>query len=165
MSLFWPESSGFVSGIVVARSEQTSWPALADLYRECFDEPWPLVSIENLLRPPGCWALLAEISDSDLIIPAGFALARIIHDEAEVLSLGVSPRFRRRGVAKALMQKVLSCARQKCAASLYLEVGIDNNAALTFYKKMNFKTIARRKGYYRRADRSQVDALVMKIVL
>tara|TARA_B100000900_G_scaffold129494_1_gene109525 strand:+ start:177 stop:641 length:465 start_codon:yes stop_codon:yes gene_type:complete len=154
-----------VSGIVVTLSEQPSWPALADLYRECFNEPWPLVSIENLLRPPGCWAQLAEISDRDLIIPAGFALARVVHDEAEVLSLGVSPRFRRRGVAKSLMRTLLSCAREKSAASLYLEVGIDNNAALTLYKKMNFKTVARRKGYYRRADRSQVDALVMKIVL
>lgn len=149
----------------MTRSEQASWPALADIYRECFDEPWPLVSIENLLRPPGCWALLAEISDRDIIMPAGFALARVVHDEAEVLSLGVSPRFRRRGVAKSLMQTLLCRAREKCAASLYLEVGLDNNAALTFYKKMNFKTIARRKGYYRRADRSQVDALVMKIVL
>ena len=149
----------------MTRPEQASWPALADIYRECFDEPWPLVSIENLLRPPGCWALLAEISDRDIIIPAGFALARVVHDEAEVLSLGVSPRFRRRGVAKSLMQTLLCRAREKCAASLYLEVGLDNNAALTFYKKMNFKTIARRKGYYRRADRSQVDALVMKIVL
>ena len=154
-----------MSGIVVTSTEQTSWPTLADLYRECFDEPWPLVSIENMLRPPGCWALLAEISDKDLIMPAGFALARVVHDEAEILSIGVSPRFRRRGVAKSLMEALLSCARKKCADSLYLEVGIDNNAALTLYKTMNFKTIARRKGYYRRADRSQVDALVMKIVL
>lgn len=154
-----------MASIKVTFAKKSSWPTIAKLYHECFDEPYPIASIENLLRPPGCWTLLAEIADKELIYPAGFAFARVVNDEGEILSIGVSPRFQRRGVAETLMKNLLSCAREKCATVLYLEVGIDNEAALKLYNKMRFTTISRRKGYYQRADRSQVDALVMKIVL
>lgn len=151
--------------IVVTDAEPPLLPVVAALYGESFDEPWPLASIENLLAPPGCWALLAECTSGEVLHPAGFALARVVCDEAEVLSVGVVPAFRRQGVAQALMAALSARARGADAKSVFLEVGADNAAAERLYRKLGFVEIGRRKDYYRRANRELVDALVMKSAL
>lgn len=154
-----------MSDIVVSPAERPLWPVIAALYGESFDEPWPLASIENLLQPLGCWALLAECAKGDVLHPAGFALARVVCEEAEVLSIGVAPAFRRRGVARALMAALSEHACVAGATEMFLEVGADNSAAEQLYRRLGFVEIGRRKNYYRRANREIVDALIMKSVL
>lgn len=154
-----------MADIRISNADRPYWPVVAALYGESFDEPWPLVSIENLLAPSGCWALLAECAKDEVLHPAGFLLARVVCEEAEVLSVGVAPDFRRLGVAQALMAAVSAQARTAGAKMIFLEVGADNAAAEQLYKKLGYVEIGRRKNYYRRANRELVDALIMKSML
>jgi ribosomal-protein-alanine N-acetyltransferase len=83
----------------------------------------------------------------------------------EVLTLGVSGAARRRGVARALMCAVLGAAREAKAEAVFLEVAMDNAAAVGLYEGLGFARAGLRPAYYDRGPRGRVDALVMRLDL
>ena len=82
----------------------------------------------------------------------------IFADEAEILTVGVVPSARRRGIARMLLGALLDEARRRGAREAYLEVRIDNAAARALYAKEGFAELGIRPGYY---DAGRVDAVVM----
>lgn len=134
---------------------------LADLYGQAFGEPYTRPAVETLLAAAGAWAMVAERDR----VPCGFVIARIAADEAEILSLGVAPPARRAGIARALLDAAIACARLANARQLFLEVGEDNPAAQSLYRSAGFTTVGRRPDYYKRADGKRVDALIMRIAV
>ena len=76
---------------------------------------------------------------------AGFLASRSLSpDESEILNLAVSPEFRRRGIARALLNALL----EGFHGAVFLEVRESNRAALELYKSLHFQEISRRPGYY-----------------
>ncbi|WP_181905287.1 ribosomal protein S18-alanine N-acetyltransferase [Aestuariispira insulae] len=132
-------------------------PIATAIYARAFDEPWPEAAIADLLKGAGCWGLIASVGGE----PVGFTLCRSVLDEVEILTFAVDPERRRLGIGRTMLEEVIRIS-VKSADSLYLEVGTDNPAALGLYLAAGFKEIGRRKNYYRRADRSLVDALIMR---
>jgi ribosomal-protein-alanine N-acetyltransferase len=87
---------------------------------------------------------------------AGFLVARrVAEDESEVLNLAVAPQFRRRGVARKLVNSLLADAR----GAVFLEVRESNSTAQTLYKSLNFQYVGTRPAYY---DSPTEAAIVMK---
>jgi len=76
-----------------------------------------------------------------------------------VTNLAVHPSFRRRGIARALLDHVLKEARRSGVELVFLEVRPTNVEALALYESFDFRVIGRRKGYY--FDTGE-DALVME---
>lgn len=97
--------------------------------------------------------------------PHGFALARVIADEAELLTLATGPHHRRRGVASGLLQRAEATVVTRGAARLFLEVATDNSAAQALYIKAGYIPFGRRVGYYARDGGARVDALLMEKAL
>ena len=88
----------------------------------------------------------------------GFALLRVVADEAELLTLGVAPDQRRRGIADALMRQwIRDCGARRA----FLEVAEDNVAAQALYARHGFTVAGRRKAYYSRPGAPSADALLM----
>jgi len=129
--------------------------ALAALHAQAFDHPWDAAALAALLAAPGVIAL----ADADR---RGFVLIRAVVDEAEVLTLAVVPEARRQGLARRLMDAGSRGAADWGAASLFLEVAVDNTAALALYDNLGFQIAGRRGGYYARPGAAAVDALVLK---
>ena len=96
--------------------------------------------------------------------PTGFALARDLGEEAEVLTLGVLPEARRHGVGRALLDAVLVETRRRGLASIVLEVAADNGEARRLYAGCGFRQVGRRPRYYRRPD-GMVEALILRLGL
>ncbi len=92
---------------------------------------------------------------------AGFALIRTVLDEAELLTIAVDPRWRGKGLGRALMDAVFADLMMSPARRMFLEVEEQNVAAIRLYGRMGFATISRREGYYARPDGSAATALVM----
>jgi tRNA threonylcarbamoyladenosine biosynthesis protein TsaB len=88
----------------------------------------------------------------------GYATAWLIVDELHIHDVAVDPAFRRRGAAKALLERVLAEARASGATSATLEVRRSNAAAVALYEKLGFMTEAVRPAYYR--DPTE-DALIL----
>jgi ribosomal-protein-alanine N-acetyltransferase len=97
----------------------------------------------------------AESPDGALL---GWAGVRVIADEAEILTVGVVPQVRRRGIARTLLVALLDAARTRGAQRAYLEVRTDNEAARALYRSEGFAEIGTRRGYY---DAGRADAVVM----
>ncbi|HZT87059.1 MAG TPA: GNAT family N-acetyltransferase [Stellaceae bacterium] len=132
---------------------------LAILHRAAFPEdPWDRKALEIILRIPGAFGFIGWSEEG----PAGFALAQDLGGECEILSLGVLPNRRRRGVGVRLLAAVLNEARRRGHASAVLEVAADNAAAYSLYLRTGFVEVGRRRDYYRRRGGS-IDALIMRV--
>ena len=121
-----------------------------------YGEAWTEAQTLSMLALPGVWLSLAKIDGT----PAGFALNRIIADEAELLLLAVSPLYRRTGVGMALIEHTREQMRQRNGTHLHLEVRY-NNPAIQLYHKAGFVQVGRRPGYYRGIDGQILDALTL----
>jgi len=75
---------------------------------------------------------------------AGFLVVRIVAGEAEILNLAVAPEFRRRGLARELLQSVL----KQFQGPVFLEVRESNQAARSTYQALGFAEVSMRHSYY-----------------
>jgi [ribosomal protein S18]-alanine N-acetyltransferase len=133
---------------------------LAALHAACFDDPWSVGAMAEVLASPGAFACLALPEGG--AEPAGFALARVAADEAELLSLGVIPAVRRRRTAQALLEDVMACAARRGAVTLFLEVAETNEAARRLYAGNGFVAVGRRPDYYQRPNTVPIAALTLR---
>lgn len=126
----------------------------------CFGEAWTAAQCAGLLSMPGVWLILAR----DGTETTGFALARIVADEAELLLLAVRHAAQGRGAGKALLGRFETLARRRGANRLHLEVR-DGNHAVKLYETAGFGLVGRRPRYYNGPDGRNYDALTLaKIV-
>ena len=138
--------------------------AMSDVMEDAFDaaygEAWTPGQCLGVLDLPGVWLTIAE-SDGEAV---GFALARVILDEAELLLIAVRPGRRREGIGAALLARTFALARTRGASRLHLEVRSGNEAA-ALYRRAGFSQIGRRPAYYRGKDGVLFDALSLMISL
>lgn len=133
--------------------------ACAALHALGFAHGWSEEEFESLLASSACLCEGAFEGDHGPL--AGFSLARLAADEAEILTIAVSPRHRRRGLGAALLRGQMRRLADVGVARLYLEVAEDNVAALALYRGLGFREEGRRHGYYRREDGPAANALVL----
>jgi [ribosomal protein S18]-alanine N-acetyltransferase len=81
---------------------------------------------------------------------AGYSITCAGSRKAELASIAVDPRDRRRGVAEALLNHTLRQLRLLRVKDWWLMVGVENEAAIRFYEKYGFKRQKMVKGYYGR---------------
>jgi [ribosomal protein S18]-alanine N-acetyltransferase len=130
--------------------------ALAAIHGEAFDAPWDAGSLRDLIDRPGA-VLEAEVD--------GFILVQVAGDEAEILTLAVRPSARRRGLARALTERVTARVASLGVRRLFLEVAEDNAAARALYAALGFEAAGRRPHYYARVGGGRVDALLLALNL
>lgn len=149
-----------MTGIRVAALGGREIDRLADLHALCFDEPWSADTVRQVLGTVGAFGLAGRIDGADA--PAGFALARVVLDECELLSLGVAPDRRRRGLGAALLDAAMARAAAFGARWFLLEVGTDNGPARRLYASRGMVGVGRRPGYYPRPGGATEDAVTMR---
>lgn len=71
-----------------------------------------------------------------------------IYETAELMRIAVLPECRGEGIAKALMDKMINCAKLRGCERMMLEVRKSNVSAQGLYKACGFIEINIRKGYY-----------------
>ena len=90
----------------------------------------------------------------------GYGITRLQLDEWHLLTVGVAPGFRRRGYGARLLTDIIEKAAKTASRSVLLEVRASNKGALNLYKKLGFKVLYVREGYYKSVPSTE-DALVM----
>lgn len=126
---------------------------LAEMERTCFKNP----NTQLILRVCGFvdGFLVAE-GDDDLLGYVLFTPSSSSH--ARVLSLAVSPDYRRRGVATRLMRGAFDVLRGNGFESVGLEVRVSNKPAQSLYEGLGFERADVDEGYYDDGE----DALLME---
>lgn len=129
---------------------------MTDSFDPRYGEAWTAAQCAGLLPLPGVWLSLA--CEADRVI--GFALARIVAGEAELLLLAVRRAAQRQGVGKRLLDRFATLARKRGAGRLHLEVR-DGNLAVGLYQRAGFALVGRRRNYYNGPGGIAYDALTL----
>ncbi len=115
----------------------------------------------ELLASPGVSGLFVQLEGREV----GFALYRVVTDEAELLTIAVGRDHRRLGAGRALLRAVIAQVRADGARNLFLEVDADNAPAVALYSQAGFETVGRRAAYYQRPGMDAAEGLTMKLRL
>jgi ribosomal-protein-alanine N-acetyltransferase len=81
--------------------------------------------------------------------------------EADILTVGVVPEHRGKGVAKELMALITHWAKEQGTTAMMLEVKTDNLQAIGLYESLGYSTLNIRKDYFG----AGLDAQVMRLEL
>ncbi|MDB5667753.1 MAG: family N-acetyltransferase [Alphaproteobacteria bacterium] len=119
-----------------------------------FGEAWTASQCAGLLPLPGVWLSIARAGDDAV----GFALARAVAGEAELLLLAVHPDAQGLGIGKSLLNHFFHNALTRGADHLHLEVR-DGNDAISLYTGFGFSIVGRRRNYYSGRNGEKYDAL------
>ena len=130
-------------------------PQIALLEQECFADPWSQQSIASELHNPLSLWLVAQEGQTLL----GYVGSQTCLDETDMMNIAVSPASRRQGVARALIEALVSALRQHGSKQLTLEVRASNGPARQLYESLGFLQVGLRKNYYRNPKE---DALILR---
>jgi ribosomal-protein-alanine N-acetyltransferase len=124
----------------------------------CYGEAWTAPQCSGLLPMPGVWLTIARIDGRAV----GFAMARMVAREAELLLLAVKSEDQGRGVGKRLLEAFVARAAARGAQRLHLEVR-EGNHAVKLYSRSGFTQVGRRRNYYSGRDGQIYDALTLAL--
>ncbi len=136
---------------------------VAKIHAACFYDAWAPPMIRQVLNMPGTFALIVRRRNYSSII--GFALARIVADECELLSLGVASEYRANGAGSLLLTATMERAALEGARWYFLEVAEDNDVALRLYRAHGLERVGYRLNYYDNADGTKTNAITMRCQL
>lgn len=132
------------------------------IHGEAFARPWGDGEFENLISQPSVFGFIACPEGRARDAAAGFVLCREAAGEAEILSIGISPRHRRAGLGWRLMRSAIQEAERRGAEEMFLEVDETNAAAVGLYRKLGFVKVGERRAYYAHDGAERTTALVMR---
>jgi [ribosomal protein S18]-alanine N-acetyltransferase len=135
---------------------------LADLDDVCrleaasFSNPWTREMLEAELRRLDVARVYVLRHDSGELL--AFCFCWILADELHINTIAVAAAYRRRGLARALMEGVLADAVRGGVRRATLEVRRSNEAARHLYRSLGFEERAIRRRYYTHPEE---DALIL----
>ncbi len=132
----------------------------ASLDKELFPySPWSASQYKEEFSSPTRHFVVAVDEAQNIIGYAGvFAPGGA---EADVLTVGVIPSQRGKGIARQLMALITDWAKQQGSIAMMLEVKVDNTEAIGLYESLGYATLNTRKDYFG----AGLDALVMRLEL
>jgi len=133
------------------------------VYGQCFTSLASNHSIREMLRMPGVFGVIGADRSSDEAV--GFAICRLVVDEAEILSIGVRFEKRRLGRGRELLSALLAEARMRGASTAVLEVAECNEPAQSLYRVFGFVRVGRREDYYESKEGRRIAADIMRCML
>ena len=143
---------------------QTRLASLADLAAICaiedrsFVTPYPPSLLKQLLQEYS-QSFFVATNDAGKIL--GYCVCSIKDKSAHLISLAVNSKFRRKGVATALLRRAVESLGANGIDQFWLEVKVNNLEAIGLYLKFGFRNAGVLKAYY--SDGS--DAVRMHLVL
>ncbi len=140
---------------------------MAQAFDPVFGEAWNRRQVSDALQMGNCSYLLLDEQGRTLApgkTAAGFILSRQAVDEEELLLIGVRPEYRRRGVASALLERLVTEARMRGIRRLFLEMR-EGNPAENLYLKHGFEPVGRRPNYYNRGEIAGIDAITFALTI
>ena len=126
-----------------------------------FSDPWSLGDFRECVASDVVFLVAAPPEGASEGV-AGYVIAQDAADEGEILNLAVAAARHRRGIGRALVERVLAVLAERGAERIFLEVRESNAAARALYAGFGFKEVGRRPRYYRRPVE---DAIVLRAAI
>jgi ribosomal-protein-alanine N-acetyltransferase len=135
-------------------------PVVVSMEREVYrTDAWTMGQFKEELAamPRNRHYLVAQNEQNEIVGYAG-AFSPDLGLDADVLTLTVAPKNRRRGIGRALLGQLIMWARMRKAPVIFLEVREGNIEASPLYESAGFEAISKRSNYYALG----INAVIMK---
>ncbi len=142
-------------GISIVPMRRRHVKQVVAIEQQIFPTPWSLSLYLSELTMGSNRAYYVALAGSEVV---GYGGMMIAVGEAHVTTLGVSPRWQRRGIGRRLLLELADTARERGADDLTLEVRVSNTGAQQLYHSFGFVPAGIRKNYYAEVHE---DAIVM----
>ena len=119
--------------------------AIAELEKQCFENPWSYSAFCLEYADKTKHYFVAETASGEVAGYGGFAH---VEDEAHIMNIGVSPKYRRQGIGSAILNAILEKSRELGIRAVTLEVNDANVGAIALYEKAGFELAGLRPHYY-----------------
>ena len=127
---------------------------IEDIEHRSYDTPWSRSMFAGELAKPASLCLGAFEGEQ----LAGYLIVSRYVDAWHIMNIAVSPDFRRRGIATALLQRLFELTDDRSRRGYTLEVRVSNDGAIILYERLGFTARGIRRGYY---TDNREDALIM----
>ena len=141
--------------IEYAHMQEAHVSQIAALEKLCFADPWSEKSIASELSNP--LSLWIVAMDGEQL--AGSVGSQSVMGESDMMNIAVAPQYRRKGIAREMVSRLVELLKEKGNHCLSLEVRASNTPAIGLYEKLGFIQAGRRPNYYRNPKE---DALILR---
>jgi ribosomal-protein-alanine acetyltransferase len=142
-----PDAYPAPKGVTFRAMNQLDLVNVSALEKICYPkDAWSIAQFKSELAgvPKTHHYLVAEV-DNQIV---GYAGIFGIDEVADVHTLSVDPKFRRRGIGRELLRRLIDWSRTRKMKAMMLEVRIANDEAIVLYKEQGFSVISQRENYY-----------------
>jgi [ribosomal protein S18]-alanine N-acetyltransferase len=122
---------------------------------QIYDHPWTEGIFRDCIRV-GYHGWVYDV-DNDI---QAYGLISVAANEAHILNLCVAPAFQGQGLGKKMLSRLMDTAEALNVKSVFLEVRVSNDIAISLYDKSGFNQLGVRKDYYPADKNGREDALV-----
>lgn len=148
-----------VSPVVLRQMRAEDLPAVLDIERRSFGQPWSRTFFEKELATPFARLVVAVEGDPGTVV--GYTCRWRVADEVHLLNVAVHPERRGGGHGRHLVADVIAEAERSGCSVVFLEVRAGNVVARRLYRTLGFRDLGVRRAYYGPGQ----DAIVMELRL
>jgi [ribosomal protein S18]-alanine N-acetyltransferase len=130
--------------------------AIEEIERTSYPTPWSRSMFAGELAKPSSICLGAVDGERDELV--GYLIISRYVDAWHVMNIAIAPEYRRRGIARQLMERLFEVTARDARRGYTLEVRVSNEAAIQLYEELGFRARGVRRGYY---TDNREDALIM----
>ena len=140
--------------IIIEEMTKAHIDAVCEIENDCFPAPWSRKSFYDELANENAYYFTAAVDGKTV----GYGGLWHIVNEGHITNIAVAREYRRNGIGRALVLKMIDFAKKKEMIGLTLEVNINNHSAQRLYSSLGFKPEGMRKNYY---AETKEDAVIM----
>lgn len=126
-----------------------------NIERLSYPDPWSETAFRKEMENSAISTPIVAVRGDEVL---GYIVAWIVVDEAHIGNVAVAPEHRREGLGQRMMAWLLDHAAQRGCLICTLETRMSNVPAQKLYRRLGFRPVAYRKGYY---THPVEDAMVM----
>ena len=132
--------------------------AIEEIERRSYPTPWSRSMFAGELAKPSSICLGAFEAEGEDGALVGYLIVSRYVDAWHVMNVAVAPEFRRRGIGRALLERLFEVTGGDSRRGYTLEVRVSNADAIRLYERLGFEARGIRRGYY---TDNREDALIM----
>jgi ribosomal-protein-alanine N-acetyltransferase len=129
--------------------------------RQAYPVPWTHGNFVDSLAA-GYPAEVLRGSRAELL---GYWVAMPGVDELHLLNITVTPAWQGRGLAVAMLDRLVDECRRRGLTQLWLEVRLGNERAREVYRRYGFAEVGKRRAYYPVQQGPREDAVLMSLAV
>ncbi len=140
-----PDAYPAPKGVKVRPWTHTDLVPIYSLERAIYlEDPWSFEQFKEEFAGKSRQYLVAEFGGNIV----GYAGIMLAGDVTDILTLTVAPDFRRRGIAREFLKRMIDWSRNQKVDAMMLEMRVGNVEAEPLYLENGFRKIAERADYY-----------------